>query len=161
ALCACAARSVYNWGWVDAPASPLGRPVADRTRRRRKLSDEDVAFLLASLDTPDPCVRELAVRLVADVRRDEVATGLLQRFSAAASSLRMTAALGLGIAEPLQAVEPLIKATRDDAAGVRANAVWALGRIGDTRAVGPATTTLTDRSPLVRRASAGTLGHLE
>src|SRR5262249_30379080 len=57
ALCACAARSVYNWGWVDAPASPLGRPVADRTRRRRKLSDEDVAFLLASLDTPDPCVR--------------------------------------------------------------------------------------------------------
>jgi HEAT repeat protein len=160
-LCACAARAVYNWGWIDAPASPLGQPVGERTRERRHLSDEDVAFLLTSLDTPDPCVRELAVRLVAGVRREEVTNGLLQRLTAADSSLRMTAALGLGIAEPRQAVEPLMKATRDDAAGVRANAVWALGRIGDTRAVSAATTTLADRSPLVRQAAAGTLGHLE
>ena len=160
-LCACAARSVYNWGGVDAPASPLGRPVGERSRERRRLSDEDVRFLLTSLDTPDPCVRELAVRLVAGVRREEVATGLLQRLAADDSSLRMTAALGLGIAEPRQAVEPLIRATRDEAAGVRANAVWALGRIEDTRAVGAATTTLGDRSPLVRQAAAGTLGRLE
>src|SRR5262245_17938946 len=96
ALCACAARSVNNWGWVDAPASPLGRPVAERPFERRRLADEDVAFLLSSLDTPDPCVRELAVRLVAGARREEVATGLLQRLGAPDSSLRMTAALGLG-----------------------------------------------------------------
>lgn len=161
-LCACAAHSVYNnWGWVDAPASPLGRPVGGRSRERRRLSDEDIRFLLTSLDTPDPCVRELAVRIVAGVRREEVANGLLQRLTAADSALRMTAALGLGLAEPRQALEPLIRATRDDAAGVRANAVWALGRIGDTRAVGAASTALADRSPMVRQAAAGTLGHLE
>src|SRR5436309_14646485 len=58
-LCACAARSVQNhWGWSDAPASPLGRPVGERSRERQhSLSDEAVRFLLTSLDTPDPCVR--------------------------------------------------------------------------------------------------------
>src|SRR5262245_40220117 len=80
-LCACAARAVYNWGWIDAPASPLGRPVSEQLRGGRRLTDDDVAFLLSSLDTPDPCVRELAVRLVAGVRRDEIATGLLQRLN--------------------------------------------------------------------------------
>jgi len=158
-LCACAAQAANNWGWVDAPASPLGRPTRERDRGR--LSDEDVRFLLSSLDTPDPCVRELAVRLVAGAEQNAVATGLLQRLTSADSSLRMTVALGLGIAQPQQAVDPLIRATRDGATGVRANAVWALGRIGDTRAAGAATTALADRSALVRQAAAGTLGHLE
>src|SRR5262245_50073071 len=160
-LCACAARSLNNWGWVDAPASPLGRSVGERNLERRRISDEDVRFLLASLDTPDPCVRELAVRLVSGVERDEVVAGRVQRCASDDSSLRMTAALGLGLAERRQAVDPLIRATRDNASSVRANAVWALGRMEDTRAVGPATTALADRSPMVRQAAAGTLGHLE
>src|SRR5262245_21046141 len=57
-LCACAARAIYNGGWFDAPTSPLGRPLGERRIWRRRVSDEDVAFLLSSLDTPDACVRE-------------------------------------------------------------------------------------------------------
>src|SRR5262245_53454878 len=51
-LCACAARGLGNyWGSFNAPGSPLGRPVRERVRNRQ-LSDEDVRFLLTSLDTP-------------------------------------------------------------------------------------------------------------
>ena len=160
-LCACAARALGDhWGWYNAPASPLGRAVTDRPRHRQPLSDEDIRFLLTSLDTPDPCVRELAVRLVTNDDGDEVVNGLVERLTAADSSLRMTAALGLGLATRKKSVEPLIRATRDDAAAVRANAVWALGRIEDQRGVDPATTALNDRSSLVRQAAAGTLGQL-
>src|SRR5205085_427831 len=87
-----------------------------------------VRFLLASLDTPDPCVRELAVRLVAEDDRQEVENGLVRRLAAPDSSLRMVAALGLGIGAPQHAVDALMRATRDDAAGVRANAVWGTWR---------------------------------
>jgi len=90
-----------------------------------------------------------------------VVNGLLERLTAPDSSLRMTAALGLGLGEPRRAVDPLMRATRDDAAGVRANAVWALGRIGDRKAGGAAIIALADRSPMVRQAAAGTVGHLE
>jgi HEAT repeat protein len=162
ALCACAARAVQNsWGWTDAPASPLGRTVRGGRHTRARLSDDDVRFLLASLDTPDPCVRELAVRLVANADREEVVAGLVQRLAAPDSSLRVTAALGLGVNGSARAVEPLLAAMRDDAAGVRANAVWALGRIRDPRAAGPAIAAFADRSPVVREAAAGALGHLE
>src|SRR5262245_26367113 len=162
ALCACAARSIWNsWGWSDAPASPLGRSLSSHPRDRVRLSDEDVRFLLESLDTPDPCVRELAVRIVASVERDEVVNGLLERLTAPDSSLRMTAALGLGLGEPRRAVDPLMRATKDDAAGVRANAVWALGRIGERKAGSAAISALAVRSPMVRQAAAGIVGHLE
>src|SRR5262245_100737 len=160
-LCACAARAVGNyWGWAEAPASLLGHSAHRRSRERHGLSDEDVRYLLSSLDIPDPCVRELAVRLVADEEREEVVSGLLQRLTSADSSLRMTAAFGLGIGAPRRAIEPLIRATRDQAVGVRANAVWALGKSEDPRAVSPAINLLADRSPVVREAAAGTIGHL-
>jgi len=162
ALCACAARGVQNnWGWTDVPASPLGRPITARPRDRHELSDEDVRFLLTSLDTPDPCVRELSVRLLATDDRDEIVSGFVDRLGSADSSLRLTVALGLGLVGAERAIDPLIRATRDAAVGVKANAVWALGRIGDTRGIGPAQSTLFDGSPLVREAAAGTLGHLE
>ena len=64
-------------------------------------------------------------------------------------------------AAPKRAVESLIRATRDETPSVRANAVWALGRIEEARAVAPATSRLEDASPLVREAAAGTLGRLE
>src|SRR5262245_1053944 len=128
ALCDCAARGVGNhWGSFNAPASPLGRPVRDRHHRQRELSDEDVRFLLTSLDTPDPCVRELAVRILGSDDREEIVTGLVQRLTAPDSSLRLTAALGLGFITAEKSVEPLLRAMNDEAAGVRANAVWALG----------------------------------
>src|SRR5215471_13475855 len=103
ALCACAATAVQNsWGGADAPASPLGRTFG--AHRRQKLSDEDVRFLLTSLDTPDPCVRELAVRLLANDDRAEIVNGLVQRLGAADSSLRLAASLGLGLVGSATAV---------------------------------------------------------
>ncbi len=165
ALCTLAARAVGNYGWggaADAPVTPLpAESWRNRRERRDALSTDDVRFLLESLATVDPCVRELAVRLVAQEENDAVTIGLLQRLTAPDSSLRTVAALGLGLAEPKRAVEPLVGAIRDDAVGTRANAVWALGRIGDGRAVRPVTGALGDRSAIVREAAAGALGHLD
>lgn len=146
AICSLAARSVWNGGWgSDAPATPLPR-MEWRRDRREALSSETVKFLLENLAVDDPCVREVAVRLVAEGEDAAVTPGLVQRLGAPDSSLRVVAALGLGLSEPKSAVDPLIRATRDASSGVRANAVWALGRIGDGRAVKPVTSTLNDRS---------------
>src|SRR5262249_46584970 len=161
-LCECAARSVgNNWGWGEAPVSVLGRSTHQRSREHHRLSDDDVSYLLSSLDTPDRGGGELGVGLVAGVDREDVVAGLLQRLTSVDSSLRTTAAFGLGIAEPKRALEPLIRATRDEAVGVRANAVWALGKIEDRKAMESASTLLADPSPVVREAAAGTPGPLQ
>jgi len=166
ALCALASRAVgnYNGRWHDAPVTPLGsadEPSTDDRDGRGKLAADDIRLLLESLATADPCVRELAVRLLGNDESDAVASGLVQRLSSPDSSLRTVAAYGLGLAEPRSAVDPLVRAIRDPATGPRANAVWALGRIGDGRAVAPVSAVVTDRSPLVRQAAAGTLGQLD
>jgi HEAT repeat protein len=163
-ICGLAASAVGNgWGWWgDAPATPLPRPdMALGHRRGEQLLAEDVQFLIVSLDTPDPCVREVAVRILARQRSEQVAKGLTDRLASGDSAIRVTAALGLGLHEPASAVDALIRALRDAVPGVRANAVWALGRIGDGRGVRPAMQVLDDRSDLVREAAAGALGRLD
>lgn len=61
-------------------------------------------------------------------------------------------------------VEPLLDALRDTSSGrswmVRYGAAWALGRLGDRRAVGPLTELLGDRDWAVRNAAAEALGTL-
>ncbi|MGH7717746.1 MAG: HEAT repeat domain-containing protein, partial [Gemmatimonadaceae bacterium] len=71
------------------------------------------------------------------------------------------AALGLGVAEPPSALQPLIAALGDAAPGVRAMAAWALGEIEDPAAI-PALTNLLrdDRDPDVRKAAAWALGEI-
>jgi len=48
-------------------ATPLGHPASrgSRARERRQATPADARFLLESLATADPCVRELAIRLLA------------------------------------------------------------------------------------------------
>ena len=97
-LCALAAGAVGNqWGgWSDAPVTPLGRPDSRGSRPRgREATPADARFLLESLATGDPCVRELAIRLLAGLERQEVTPGLLERLSSADSTMRALAALGL------------------------------------------------------------------
>ena len=68
AICALAVHAVGNYGWSDAPATPLGtaRLLRSHRGRRQAASIEDIRFLLDNLSSGDPCVRELAVRLVSE-----------------------------------------------------------------------------------------------
>lgn len=161
-LCSYAARSVGNggWGWLDAPVTPL--PHADRrSARSDSLTPDDVAFLLTKVGNTDPCVSELAVRLLASDESDAAVMGLSRNLASPDTSIRMVSAFGLGLSGDDKGADALLRVTNDRATGVRANAIWALGRIGDGRAVRPAVMALKDEAPVVRAAAAGTLGQLD
>ena len=113
ALCAMAARSVGNgWGGgYDAPAPPL--PPARERRWRDPLPADEQRLLLSSLATEDPCVQEVAIRLLGTQRGDLVVSGLRERLAAPDSALRAVAALGLGLVDAESAVEALLRAARD------------------------------------------------
>lgn len=161
-LCSYAVHSVGNggWGWDNAPVTPLPHDER-RSSRFEPLAPDDVQFLLTNIGSGDPCVSEIAVRLLAGDESPAATDGLIRNLGSADSSARMVAALGLGLSAPDRAAGALINVVNDKAAGVRANAIWALGRIGDGRAVRPATGALRDPSPAVREAAAGTLGQLD
>jgi hypothetical protein len=138
-ICSLAAQAVRGWGWgdwSDAPVTPLGKTVTlrDTDSNTRTLSDADVQLLLASLGSDDACVREIGVRIIGRKGNPRIASGLIERLSASSSTLREIAALGLGLAEPREAVDPLIRALRDSEVGVRANSAWALGHSENGRA---------------------------
>jgi HEAT repeat protein len=167
-LCALAARAVGdfgNSGWgrgADAPAPPLGAPLAagaddeDQRGGLARLSAAEAAPLLDAVGDDDPCVRELAVRVLGRQRepatRDAVAAALASRLAAPAAPMRAAAAFGLGLAGPPAAVPPLVRALGDQTADVRANAAWALGRIEDGRALAPLTARAGDADARVREA---------
>src|SRR3954471_4224276 len=114
-VCALAANSLRNWGGGnDAPATPLGISVAYRREDEvTKLSDETINLLLSSLSSDDPCVRELAVRLVARRNYPAVTSALIAKLSDSAVPTREVAALGLGLADARDAIQPLIRSLRD------------------------------------------------
>ena len=58
------------------------------------------------------------------------------------------------------AVEPLIRALKDENENVRKGAAWALGEIKDKRAVGPLIQALEDENNIVRTESAHALGEI-
>lgn len=106
---------------------------------------QKIADLVAQLKDPDPQVRSAAGEAIAR--------------EAALRSREGEPADPLG--EPFtSAVGPLIAALKDGDAGVRCNAVFALGHIGDPRAAEPLIGRLKDRDPRVRRGAAGALGRL-
>lgn len=106
AICALAVSGVGNWGgrWADAPVTPL-EPVQqprDYTRRRGRdtVSTEDVRFLFDNLSINDACVREMAVRLLANAQESQVASGFTQRLAASDSSIRGSPPSGSGWSSP-------------------------------------------------------------
>ena len=165
-ICSIAAQSLRNGnfgGWQDAPVTPLA-PVAIRRsdERRRGLSDAEVQQLLQSLGSEDACVRELSVRILG--HEDENATvrsGFLSRLRENNPRMREVAALGLGLVEGREVVEPLIQSLRDAEVGVRANSAWALGRTEDGRALRPILGMLGDRSDVVRQAAVYAAGRFD
>jgi HEAT repeat protein len=99
----------------------------------------DVQRLLAGLSSDDGCVRELSVRLIGTQKAELVGGELVTRLGSTDPALRSVAALGLGLVEAQNGVDPLIRTLRDPSIDVRANSAWALGRIGNGRALRPLT----------------------
>jgi HEAT repeat protein len=58
------------------------------------------------------------------------------------------------------AVEPLLSRLYDDDSGVRVLSIWALGRIGDCRALVPISRTIHDEDALISMASEGALSRM-
>jgi HEAT repeat protein len=165
-ICALASRAVRGYGWgggSDAPATPLASVV---TLMRDDFNDDrlttaDVQQLLAGLASDDACVREMAVRLIGTQRGEAVGAELVSRLSATDPNLRTVAALGLGLVEPQNALDPLIRALRDPVVDVRANSAWALGRIENGRALPPLMNLFSDDAEKVREAAVAAVGHME
>ena len=58
-------------------------------------------------------------------------------------------------------VKGLIKALKHEDYGIRMEAGWALGKIGDARAVEPLIQALNDENETVRAVAAGALGEIK
>lgn len=166
-VCGLTAEAASGWGGRsggDVPAPPLGAETAERVANfpRGRLTPSEVRWLMDSLSTSDPCVREVSVRLIGRVNAAVVEDSLISRLAAATPlPTREAAAMGLGLVRSKTAVDPLLRMTSDSQTGLRANAVWALGRIGDKRVSPALRRTLADDDELVRAAAAGALGSLE
>jgi len=113
-ICSLAANSIRNWGWGewDAPATPLSfaRATTPDDFESAPLSASDIQQLLAGLAAEDPCVRELSVRLIGTQKAETVGGELVTRLGASDAGLRSVAALGLGLVEAQNGVDPLIRA---------------------------------------------------
>jgi HEAT repeat protein len=166
-VCGLTAQAASGWGWgrhySDAPSPPLGEATATRVAffPRGALLLSEISILLDSLTTSNECVRELSVRLLGGVEAELVQDRLLTRFRSGGGETREAVALILGLVRSRAAVAPLVSATRDEDTGVRANSLWALGRIGDDAARAAARAGLNDSEGIVRGAAAGAVGHLQ
>jgi HEAT repeat protein len=161
-ICALASQAVRGFGdWSDAPVTPLAVKREVATIDTRNITSNDTDLLLRSLDSDDPCVRELSIRLVTRHGGRPVTNELLSRLTASSAQLREVAAFGLGLQEPAEAIDPLIRALRDGTAGVRANSAWALGRIEHGKSLSPLMSVLDDREEVVREAATIAVGHLD
>jgi len=85
---------------------------------------------------------------------------LIGELSVASPSLRKNAVEELGALGDAQAVEPLIKALKDQDSEVRSRAAEALGQLDDARSVGPLIDALRDVDSRVRWAAVVELGEL-
>src|SRR5258708_35189080 len=166
-ICSLAANSLRGWRWGgrEAPATPLSAvvtPVRSRDVESRALPVADIERLVAALDSADPCVRELSVRILGGQERNQtVVTALLTRLSSSDATIREVAAFGLGLMQPPSAVDPLIGALRDVAAGVRADAAGALGRHENGRALAALVGLFNDASDTVREAAVVAAGRID
>lgn len=166
-VCGLTAEAASGWGGgsrLSAPVTPLGEETAMRVAYfpRGRLSLGEVSELIDSLATPDACVRELAVRMIGRMPAAAVEERLLARLGSGTSvPTREAVAFGLGLVRSKTAIDPLLRTAGDPEIGVRANAIWALGRIGERRVASAIRGALSDDEEVVRAAAAGALGNLE
>lgn len=162
--CRLAARSIGNGGWWrgGVPVHPLAIDDAALTwENARTLGQADVAFLLDALPRGGGCVRELAVRLLANDGSVAVRAGLHRLLRDGDPELVAVAALGAGLIHHRASIDPLLAATGNPSAVARVNVTWALGWIGDRRGYAAVERALGDDDARVRTAAAGALGRLD
>ncbi|MCC6930523.1 MAG: HEAT repeat domain-containing protein [Gemmatimonadaceae bacterium] len=166
-VCGLAAEAASGWGggsWMNAPAPPLGPDAAARTMHfpRARLTPAEIRMVLDSIASPDPCVRELSVRLVGRLDTAFVEAPLRERLASSnAVATREAAALALGLVRARGSSDALQRLLGEDSDGLRANAVWALGRLDDKQVAPAVRRALRDDADLVRDAAAAALGTLD
>lgn len=178
AICAMAARSVESlrWqdAWRDAPSTPLRADQVTLRRIEDDAPDDDrgatpftaseLRLLLDHVIDPDPCARELSIRLLATTRRSaaaiDVSRALVEHLRSADEKTREAASFGIGLMSPGNATPALLSVLGDKSAAVRANAAWALGRIHDGRALSALMHATNDSDESVRLAAVTALGQL-
>ena len=138
----------------------MGEPNIEKMKAER-----DVQGLTKALKDKDWSVRREAAAALGDIGDARAVEPLIQALKYEKKSPRLvtTAAWALSkIGAPT--VDPLIQALEDKSKNVRLAAVWALGEIKDSRAVGPLTRmveplvqTLESKYSSVRGAAGGTL----
>jgi hypothetical protein len=105
------------------------------------VSGDPVAFAVLSdvlendVNFGDPCILEI-IREKYGIRTFVTDPCLGERFTGR-YDIRAYAAVGLGILEDSNAVEPLLRMLGDRSSRVKHHCIWALGRIGDVRAIKP------------------------
>jgi len=130
---------------------------------RRDPSDVAVVpVLVAAMSDMDPCVARTGARLLGRMEHERATEGLLVALRDTSAQVREMAALGLGVAEPEAAIEPLIEVlSGDPGPRVRVMAAWALGELENPEAIESLSRALTDGPPPLRRAAASALGEVE
>ena len=160
-MCALAAQGLWNGGGLLPPypiVVPTREAVSEALREARE--ESSLPPLLAALDDADPCVREIAARLLGRQRGAAAAAGLETRLATGAPSGRAAAAYALGLTGSIGA-SALADVLPDPSPQVRGNAVWAIGRIGDRSVSGRVWRLVRDPESPVRAAAVQTLAHLE
>lgn len=141
---------------VDSASAELIRWV------HQKHSDARVVpRLAAGIRDDDRCVRRVAGALLGHVDAPSAFATLTEALDHANEGTRSAAAIGLGLAERVEAVQPLIRRLRDPSGDVRRSAAWALGAIEDRAALVPLIELLErDTDARVRQAAAWAIGEV-
>lgn len=141
---------------VDSTSAELIRWV-----HRKHADSRVVPRLAAGIRDDDACVRRVAGALLGHVDAPSAFATLTEALDHANEGTRSAAAIGLGIAERVEAVQPLIRRLRDPSADVRRSAAWALGAIEDRAALVPLIELLDrDTNARVRQAAAWAIGEV-
>lgn len=168
--CELIAHTLDNfYGWSRAQPLldfPGSRDPAVRAAARWALSRMDdptpvIGRLRQAIADPDPCVRQVAARLLGRTRHDTAVDALLSALNESNPATREAAAVGLGFTASEAAVPPLIRLLGDPNPDLRVAAAWALGEIESRTAVPPLINALRDAQPRVRAAAAWALGNIQ
>lgn len=119
-------------------------------------------LLLKALKDPELNVRAAAAAALGNFNTPDVAVALLAAINEDDPSIRSSAAIGLGESNnpSAEVIMGLIKLLKDTDFWTRTCAARALGKLHDTRAVGPIAALLRDSNSSVRASAARALGEL-
>lgn len=125
------------------------------------IGEPAVEPLIAALDNPDKNIRRYSARVLGEIGDERAIEPLILNLSDVNKWVRRETSGALSkMGDP--ATDPLIELLEDSDWKVRGAAAWALGRIGNKKAVEPLIKSLLeDENGFVRSGAANALGNLE